>query len=58
MKHCGWCCRRRSVPLHGRWEWAIVSDDRPEANVPVWPRADLGSLADRLLALARGIDSY
>lgn len=34
---------------------AIVSDDRPEANVPVWPRADLGPLADRLLALARGV---
>ena len=37
---------------------AMVSDDRPEASVPVWPRADLGSLADRLLALARGMDSY
>ena len=37
---------------------AIVSDDRPEANVPIWPRADLGPLADRLLALARGMNSY
>jgi len=36
---------------------ALVSDDRPEANVPVWPRAELGPLADRLLALARGLDS-
>lgn len=35
---------------------AIVSDDWPEVNVPVWPRVDLGPLADRLLALARGMD--
>lgn len=36
---------------------AIVSDDRPEANVPVWPRAGVGALADRLLALARATNS-
>lgn len=36
---------------------AIVSDDRPEVAVPVWPRADLGLLADRLLALARAMDA-
>lgn len=36
---------------------AIVSDDQPEANVQVWPRSDLGLLADRLLALARAMNS-
>ncbi len=37
---------------------AVVSDDQPEVNVPVWPRADVRSLADRLLALARQTGSY
>jgi molybdopterin-guanine dinucleotide biosynthesis protein B len=33
---------------------AVVSDDLPPAlRVPVWPRADVGTLADRVLALAR-----
>ena len=37
---------------------AVVSDDRPEVAVPVWPRADVGALAERLLALARTTGSY
>ncbi len=37
---------------------AVVSDDQPEVNVPVWPRADVGPLADRLLALARETGSH
>ncbi len=37
---------------------AVVSDDQPEVHVPVWPRTEVGSLADRLLALARETGSY
>jgi molybdopterin-guanine dinucleotide biosynthesis adapter protein len=33
---------------------AIVSDDRPEVAVPVWPRSDLASLADKIWELAGG----
>lgn len=29
---------------------AVVSDDAPETAVPVWPRADVGALASRVLA--------
>ncbi|MHB0955168.1 MAG: molybdopterin-guanine dinucleotide biosynthesis protein B [Pirellulaceae bacterium] len=30
---------------------AVVSDDRPDVSVPVWPRCDVAGLADRVLAL-------
>ncbi len=33
---------------------AVVSDDAPAVDVPVWPRSDVAALADRVLALARG----
>ena len=29
---------------------AIISDDEPETSVPVWPRADVPAIVDRLLA--------
>jgi len=29
---------------------AVISDDQPDADVPVWPRNDITSLADRFLA--------
>jgi len=28
---------------------AVVSDDAPEVEAPVWPRSDLSGLCDRLL---------
>jgi molybdopterin-guanine dinucleotide biosynthesis protein MobB len=31
---------------------AIVSDDRPQIGLPVWPRNDLGCVADRIWELA------
>ncbi len=37
---------------------AVVSDDQPQVNVPARPRADVASLADRLLALARAMGPY
>ena len=33
--------------------WAVISDDPVEADVPVWPRSDLGSLMDRLEELLK-----
>ena len=30
---------------------AVVSDDRPDVSVPVWPRGDVARLADRVSAL-------
>ena len=30
---------------------AVVTDDNPELSVPVWPRSDIASLADRVVAL-------
>jgi molybdopterin-guanine dinucleotide biosynthesis adapter protein len=32
---------------------AVVSDDRPNVAVPVWPRSDVARLADRIWDLAR-----
>lgn len=31
---------------------AVISDDRPEVSVPVWPRNDVAGLADRIADLA------
>jgi len=31
---------------------AVVSDDRPALRVPIWPRGDIVTLADRVFALA------
>ncbi|MBN1653070.1 MAG: molybdopterin-guanine dinucleotide biosynthesis protein B [Deltaproteobacteria bacterium] len=33
---------------------AVITDDPVDLAVPVWPRADLDCIADRLLELARG----
>lgn len=33
---------------------AVVSDDRPDVTVPVWPRSDVPRLADRIWDLATG----
>lgn len=30
---------------------AVVTDDRPEVGVPLWPRCDVAQLADNVLAL-------
>jgi molybdopterin-guanine dinucleotide biosynthesis protein B len=30
---------------------AVVSDDAPEVDLPVWPRGDVAKLAERILAL-------
>ena len=30
---------------------AVVSDDRPKTNVPIWPRRDIVQLVDHILAL-------
>ncbi len=30
---------------------AVVSDDEPETDLPVWPRGDVAALAERILAL-------
>jgi molybdopterin-guanine dinucleotide biosynthesis protein B len=32
---------------------ALITDDPVEVSVPIWPRADIGVLADRLVALHR-----
>ena len=31
---------------------AVLSDDRPEVNVPVWPRSDVATVAKRILGIA------
>jgi molybdopterin-guanine dinucleotide biosynthesis adapter protein len=31
---------------------AVVSDDRPDVSVPVWPRSDVAYLADKIWTLA------
>jgi molybdopterin-guanine dinucleotide biosynthesis protein B len=37
---------------HGRGDVAaVISDDRPEADFPVWPRNDVPLLADRMVKL-------
>ena len=33
---------------------AVISDDQPEVDVPLWPRGNLKLLADHLLTLHRG----
>ncbi|MFZ1933205.1 MAG: molybdopterin-guanine dinucleotide biosynthesis protein B [Thermoguttaceae bacterium] len=30
---------------------AVLSDDRPEVNVPVWPRSDVATVANRILSI-------
>jgi hypothetical protein len=30
---------------------AVISDDDPQANAPVWPRNDVGVIADEVLKL-------
>jgi molybdopterin-guanine dinucleotide biosynthesis protein B len=30
---------------------AVVSDDRPQVNVPIWPRRDVAAIVDRILEL-------
>lgn len=34
---------------------AIVTDDTIETSLPVWPRSDIGAIADRVLELAREV---
>ncbi len=32
---------------------AVISDDNPDVDVPVWPRSDLDKLADEIMELVR-----